>query len=1309
MAALALFAVLGPAARAAPISEPGEGAGQTSQPKGLAVDHSPGDPFSGRLYVADSGNNRIDVFDPEGQFLFAFGWGVRDGSAEAQSCGPEAPPPEGPSATCQAGVAGAGEGQLDAPASVAVDTDETSSSYHHLYVVDLGNKRIEKLDPEGNFLLSFGEGEFEESSAILAAAGPEGHVFVADSGAAAKVRLREYEPAGGAPIREAQPEAATGVLGGLAVDSNGDIYVRGRQPNGSLCKYDAASWEAIFCFGTRDEEGVVAVAVDAVDHLLAGGLDRKAFLGGPYRVVAEYPAGGPPALRRFGYSAFSLPSFVDGIAYHPSAGGDVYASEAEGDVVRYLSFPAGPVIPPEALAPAPLGNTKATLRSDVNPEGAETRYHFEYVDDATYQEDLPDGFEHATRAPAEATEDPSIEAEERLGHEYSATDPTLHKAKLLVNGLTPETGYHYRAVAENEDGEATGPEGEFETLPPFEFKAIYSSGVGAEAAILNAIVNPLGIATGGYFEYIDDATYQEGGFAKASRAPLAPEELDFGSGEEPKQASAGLGGLDPATTYRYRVVIDNHGVSETGFGPPEGPPPAFRTRPRGAEEIPDERAYELVSPAQKRSAEIASHNTASGLGLEVAAPDGEALAFGSSTAFADPASAPTASQYIARRGAAGWGTENVNPFGRLTHYRVPYQAFTPDLRFAAVASAEPPLTAGCPEGIEDLYWRDNETGGLKCLTDEAPQVVGTFDFCALYGGASADGERVFLAANGAFAGAPVGEGFSLYEWTEAGGLSPISVLPGGAAAAPDYHSGLGGARYNTTTCKVAEGALAHAVSAGGGRVFWTYGGAYEGAEAPLLARLGGSETVQLDAADGGPGPGGEGKFQTAAADGSAALFTDPNQLTPGGSGGADLYRYDLEGEKLTDLTPGSLTQGSEAAGAQGVLGASEDATAVYFAATGKLSGEEENANGETAQPGQPNLYLYREGEGVRFIATLLAQDEADWTANASNHSARATTDGRHLAFVSRAMLSDYDNMVQGAPGCEEESATGEEGEGELGGDPRCAEVYLYDAESGALSCASCNPTGQRPVGPASLPGWNNREEGPRYLSEDGQRLFFASRDALAAADENGVRDVYEFERPGAGSCTAPTAAYTAAAGGCLYLVSTGKDEAASYLMDASASGRDVFFSTRSRLIGADEDERYDPYDYRAGGGFAEPAGPGDCAAHPALDTCRPPAAAAPGAPSPSTPLFAGPGNLRPGRDCGAPARRAKRLSRRAGALRRRAKSLRRRAARSSRRHRSRRLGHRSRRLTGASKRRAKRARRLSHRAKRCRAKRRSRR
>ena len=95
------------------------------------------------------------------------------------------------------------------------------------------------------------------------------------------------------------------------------------------------------------------------------------------------------------------------------------------------------------------------------------------------------------------------------------------------------------------------------------------------------------------------------------------------------------------------------------------------------------------------------------------------------------------------------------------------------------------------------------------------------------------------------------------------------------------------------------------------------------------------------------------------------------------------------------------------------------------------------------------------------------------------------------------------------------------------------------------------------------------------LSADGDRVFLRVDRQAVAADTNGdqgcpdvgsqvqgysaCQDVYEWEAQGAGSCERP-------GGGCYYLLSTGKGSEPAFLLDASASGNDVFIFTRSALV-----------------------------------------------------------------------------------------------------------------------------------------------
>jgi hypothetical protein len=186
------------------------------------------------------------------------------------------------------------------------------------------------------------------------------------------------------------------------------------------------------------------------------------------------------------------------------------------------------------------------------------------------------------------------------------------------------------------------------------------------------------------------------------------------------------------------------------------------------------------------------------------------------------------------------------------------------------------------------------------------------------------------------------------------------------------------------------------------------------------------------------------------------------------------------------------------------------------------------------------------------------------------------------------------------------------------------EVYLYDAATAELVCASCDPTGARPVGEeytlqvkvaggnrvwsesswlaATVPGWTPFQASiaqyqSDYLSNTG-RLFFNSHDALVPRDVNGTWDVYEYEPEGVPvgghGCSSASGsgsevfepARTAviegrrvqSGAGCVGLISSGSSAEESAFLDASETGGDVFFLTTAKLAPQDFDNAFDIYD-----------------------------------------------------------------------------------------------------------------------------------
>ena len=108
-------------------------------PRALATD------ASGNVYVVDPWNYRIQKFDSSGDFLGAWGWGVKTGAHRYETC----------AHSCQAGISGSGNGQFSF--SYRDDNDGIATDPSgNVYVADTQNNRIEKFSSSGAFLAKWG-------------------------------------------------------------------------------------------------------------------------------------------------------------------------------------------------------------------------------------------------------------------------------------------------------------------------------------------------------------------------------------------------------------------------------------------------------------------------------------------------------------------------------------------------------------------------------------------------------------------------------------------------------------------------------------------------------------------------------------------------------------------------------------------------------------------------------------------------------------------------------------------------------------------------------------------------------------------------------------------------------------------------------------------------------------------------------------------------------------------------------------------------------------------------------------------------
>ena len=178
-----------------------------------------------------------------------------------------------------------------------------------------------------------------------------------------------------------------------------------------------------------------------------------------------------------------------------------------------------------------IKKNEATVYASINPEGAATTYYVEYGTSTAYGANLP-------LTPAS------------VGWGTSAV-----AVNQALTGLSLNTTYHYRVVAENAAGVSEGEDKEFTTLTG---KPLISgetaTNVNSNNATLNAVVNPNETATAYHFEY-DTSEYKEGGTLHGTSVPVPDENV--GSGSLDVGVSQKLGGLTPYTTYHYRVVAAN--------------------------------------------------------------------------------------------------------------------------------------------------------------------------------------------------------------------------------------------------------------------------------------------------------------------------------------------------------------------------------------------------------------------------------------------------------------------------------------------------------------------------------------------------------------------------------------------------------------------------------------------------------------------------------------------------------------------------------------------------------------------------------
>jgi len=1193
------------------------------------------DPADGSVYVADSGNNRIQKFTEDGTFLYTFGWNVdiANPSEEFEICTDATAEPD-----CQASATfGGGDGDFNTPVGVTVDT--SAGSVGDVLVADQFNSRIQRFDSSGNYISQ----------------------FFAEDGE-------------GSPIYPTR----------VGVDSTGNVYVYHpatfSDGRAGIYKFDASGvfiQKIAINPSTFSDCCPGSMTVDPVtDHVFVA---NQTF-NESSSTVREFDAAGALIESHVVPGADSS----SGIGFRSSTGYlYVSAASTEGSTKNqvFILTDTGATPPTVTIsAPTEVDADSAVLHGTVDPNGGlPAKAHFELsTDGITWTRATPD-------------------VDIAKGDDPVAVDQT-------VTGLVPSTEYSVRLVANKGFGnpDAFSPLLTFETesIPPTA-TTLSTSVRGTTTASLFGRVNPSGQETTYFFEYGLTDSYGE-------RSPDTDGVIPAGGAD--KIVSTSISGLEPGTTYHYRVVAENAEGSVAGLDE------TFETRPVASG---PERAFEMVTPPFKATRSTVAIGGAVGNNANagVASSDGESVSW--STAIfpltEDVKSSADGDNRLIRRTPSGWIWKTMNTRaakekdgGAPLLSKQDGIGSNADFSTLAWSIENGELIASPGPKYSQLYTRRDGAGldGFTAwLTNPDTQKVegtqsGTADRAIFnddgtamarsggYRGLEDDPATVAdedPSDNQQFPGSQGGRSVYLVRADNPNELPAApkdlvnectgTVAGGDATVVPTSSGGPQNCEEGQVVHK--QGAILPEPSGNGDpatlsspqmtlsddghRLFFLSPdpAAAPGCETPhLYVRQydsSGKPTVRwLSRARGVSQQSGciyATSFEGASRDGRFVYFKTNMRLLPNDVSSVtswDLYRYELPGSLDADPDDGSLTRVSagptgtadprtnsgntktgEAVGEGGALRySSDDGKRAYFVTTMAISGADGTPpqggitvpGGELDQNSFRNLYLFDDTGATptyTFIARIPYSKEHSNVLNRNSLNACASFSSGYGNghFVTTTALA----RSVGASNCFHGTKAGDHvifftlGQLTSDDDDAAGDIYSYDASRDQLTRISAPPPGAAPYqcqsdfvgngegdcnadfgvnltgrdfnskGPAgSLDGAGGWGRGRYYnVAEDANgvvSVFFATRVALIPEDTNGDHwDVYEWSE------------------GRLSLVSPGNTEDDSFFSGNSTDGQDAFIFTSARIDPREiDDSDFDIYDARIGGGFPYTPPPRPC-------------------------------------------------------------------------------------------------------------------
>jgi phosphodiesterase/alkaline phosphatase D-like protein/phage gpG-like protein len=249
-----------------------------------------------------------------------------------------------------------------------------------------------------------------------------------------------------------------------------------------------------------------------------------------------------------GSSSVAVSASLKSLSAHTTYHFRIVATNAGGTSTgadqTFETLPNAPTVVTEAASS--LTQTSATLNATVNPNGGEVgvgECKLQFGTTIAYGHELP-----CSPLPGSGTSAVAVSA--------------------AVIGLSANTTYHFRIVAENAGGASSGSDQTFKTLPnPPTVVTEKASSIAQTAASLSATVNPNGGSVSDCkLEYGSSTSY--GSSVSCTPSP--------GSGTSAVAVSGAVTGLSANTTYHFRVVATNAGGTGTGgdgtFKTPPNPP-----------------------------------------------------------------------------------------------------------------------------------------------------------------------------------------------------------------------------------------------------------------------------------------------------------------------------------------------------------------------------------------------------------------------------------------------------------------------------------------------------------------------------------------------------------------------------------------------------------------------------------------------------------------------------------------------------------------------------------------------------------------